>query len=63
MISQIQHAIVEKSLALCDLSADFRFGQLMTTRGFLSKDSENQSLWEIEDEQLSSFIWLNSASD
>ena len=61
MISQIQQAIIEKLLALCDLSADIRFGQLMANLGFLSEEFENQSLWEIEDDQLLNVIEIHLA--
>jgi len=61
MNSQIQHAIVEKLLALCDLSANIRFGQLMANLGFLSEEFENQSLWEIDDEQLLNVIEIHLA--
>jgi hypothetical protein len=61
MISQIQQTIVEKLLALCDLSADIRFGQLMANLGFLSEEFENQSLWDIEDEPLLNVIEIHLA--
>ena len=52
MISPIRQTIIEKLLALCDLSSEIRFGQMMANLGFLSEEFENQSLWDIEDEQL-----------
>ncbi len=56
MISTNQQTIIEKLLVLCDLSPDIRFGQLMANLGFLSEEFENQSLWDIEDEQLLNVI-------
>ena len=61
MISPNQQTIVEKLLALCDLSPDIRFGQLMANLGFLSEEFENQSLWDIEDEQLLKVIEIHLA--
>ena len=59
MIPPIQQTIVEKLVALCDLSADIRFGQLLANLGFLSEEFENQSLWDIEDEQLLNVIEIH----
>ena len=61
MISPIQQTIVEKLLALCDLSPDIRFGQLLANLGFLSEEFENQSLWDIEDEPLLNVIEIHLA--
>lgn len=61
MIPPIQQTIVEKILALCNLSPDIRFGQLMANLGFLSEEFENQSLWDIEDEQLLNVIEIHLA--
>ena len=61
MISPIQQTIVEKLLALCDLSSEIRFGQMMANLGFLSEEFENQSLWDIEDEQLLKVIEIHLA--
>jgi hypothetical protein len=61
MISPSQQTIVEKLLALCDLSPDIRFGQLLANLGFLSEEFENQSLWEIEDDQLLKVIEIHLA--
>ena len=61
MIPPIQRTIVEKLLASCDLSPDIRFGQLVAFLGFLSEEYENQSLWDIEDEQLLNVIEIHLA--
>ena len=61
MIPPIQQTIVEKILALCDRSPDIRFGQLIANLGFLSEEFENQSLWEIEDDQLLNVIEIHLA--
>ncbi|MCX7419132.1 MAG: hypothetical protein NT013_06295 [Planctomycetia bacterium] len=61
MISPIQQTIVEKLLTLCSLSPDIRFGQLLANLGFLSEEFENQSLWDIEDEQLLNVIGTHLA--
>ena len=61
MISPIQQTIVEKLLALCDLSPDIRFGQLLANLGFLSEEFENQSLWDIEDQPLLNVIEIHLA--
>ena len=44
--------ILEKLTCLQELSPDVRFGQLLAHLGFLVEDQTDQSLWEIEDEQL-----------
>jgi hypothetical protein len=61
MIQPIQQTIAERILALCDLSPDVRFGQLLANLGFLSEEFENQSLWDIEDERLLSVIEIHLA--
>ncbi len=59
MISPIQRAIVEQLLTLCDLSPDIRFGQLLANLGFLSEEFEDQSLWDIEDEQMLKIVEIH----
>ena len=61
MISPRQQTIIEKLSALCDLSPDIRFGQLLANLGFLSEEFEDQSLWDIEDEQLLNVIEIHLA--
>jgi hypothetical protein len=47
-----QHEFLEKLACLCKLSPDVRFGQLLANLGFLVEDQTDQTLWDIEDEQL-----------
>ena len=61
MIPPTQQTIVEKLLALCELSPDIRFGQLLANLEFLSEEFENQSLWDIEDEPLLRVIEIHLA--
>jgi hypothetical protein len=43
---------LEKLACLWDLSPDVRFGQLLANLGFLVEDQTDQSLRDVEDEQL-----------
>jgi hypothetical protein len=47
-----QHELLEKLAVLWELSPEVRFGQLLANLGFLAEDRTDQSLWDIEDEQL-----------
>ena len=61
MISPTQQRLVEKLLAMCDLSPDVRFGQILANLGFLSEEFESQSLWDIEDEQFLNVVEMHLA--
>ena len=61
MISPTQQRLVEKLLAMCDLSPDVRFGQILANLGFLSEEFESQSLWDIEDEQFLNVVEIHLA--
>jgi hypothetical protein len=52
MTPATQHEFLEKLACLCDLSPDVRFGQLLANLGFLVEDQTDQSLRDVEDEQL-----------
>ncbi len=52
MISPIQQAILDKLARICELSPDIRVGQMLAHLGFLSEDSDGQSLGVVEDEAL-----------
>jgi hypothetical protein len=43
---------LEKLACLCELSPDVRFGQLLANLGFLVEDQTDQTLWDVEDDQL-----------
>ena len=47
-----QHVLLEKLACLWDLSPEVRFGQLLANLGFLVEDQTDQSLWDVEHEQL-----------
>ena len=47
-----QHELLEELAALWELSPEVRFGQLLANLGFLVEDQTDQSLWEVEDDQL-----------
>jgi hypothetical protein len=47
-----QHELLEKLASLWELSPDVRFGQLLANLGFLVEDQTDQSLWDVEDEEL-----------
>lgn len=52
MTPTTQHELLEKLTCLWELSPDVRFGQLLANLGFLVEDQTDQSIWDIEDEQL-----------
>jgi hypothetical protein len=47
-----QHELLDKLAVLWESSPEVRFGQLLANLGFLVEDRTDQSLWDIEDEQL-----------
>lgn len=52
MIQAVQHTILQKLGALCELSPDVRLGQLVAHLAFLAEDTCERTLWDIEDEDL-----------
>jgi hypothetical protein len=52
MTPTAQHEFVEKLASLWRLSPDVRFGQLLANIGLLVEANTNQSLWNVEDEDL-----------
>jgi hypothetical protein len=44
--------IIQRLAALCDLSPDVRFGQLVAHLGFLAEDMYGRTLWDVEDDEL-----------
>ena len=53
MTPTTQHELITKLADLWELSPDVRFGQLLANIGFLVEDQTDQSLWDVEDTQLS----------
>jgi hypothetical protein len=47
-----QPELLEKLACLWELSPDVRFGQLLANLAFLVKDQTDQSLWDVEDDEL-----------
>ena len=52
MIQTIQQDILRSLAALCELSPEVRFGQLIANLGFLAEDMSDRNLWDIEDAEL-----------
>ena len=52
MINSNQQEILRKLSRLAELSQGIRLGQLLTHLGFLAEDMFDQSLADLEDEQL-----------
>jgi hypothetical protein len=52
MISSTQQDFLRKVSRLAELSPGIRLGQLLTHLGFLAEDMFDQSLADLEDEQL-----------
>ena len=61
MIPQIQQAIFDRISSLCAMSPDIRMGQMFANLGILSEAFANQSLWDIEDDQLLKIIEIHHA--
>jgi hypothetical protein len=52
MITPTQQELLKRIAQLCELSPDVRFGQLLFHLGFLVEDQRDQSIRDVEDEQL-----------
>jgi hypothetical protein len=52
MIQPLHQDILRSLAALCELSPNVRFGQLIANLGFLAEDMSDRTLWEIEDAEL-----------
>lgn len=52
MIQPMQQDILRSLAALCELSPEVRFGQLIANLGFLAEDFFNRNLWDIDDSEL-----------
>jgi hypothetical protein len=52
MTPATRHELLEMLAVMWELSPEVRFGQLLANLGFLVEDRTDQSLWEVEDEQL-----------
>ena len=52
MTPTTRHELLQKLATLWELSPDVRFGQLLANIGFLVEAQTDQSLWDIEDEQI-----------
>lgn len=52
MIQPIQQQLIRELTAICELSPDVRFGQLLANLGFLAEDHPGRSLWDIDDQEL-----------
>ena len=52
MREPLKQDILRSLAALCELSPEVRFGQLLATLGFLAEDLTDRSLWDIEDAEL-----------
>lgn len=52
MISPIREEILEKLQRVSALAPELRFGQLIANLAFLAAGPWNETLWDLEDEQL-----------
>ncbi len=52
MIEFTKKEILQKLGAICALTPDVRFGQMIANLAFLAEDTSEQTLWDIEDEDL-----------
>ncbi len=56
MIQPTQRDILNSLAALCELSPNVRFGQLIANLSFLTEDMSDRTLWDIEDTELLKII-------
>ena len=56
MIQPTQRDILNSLTAICELSANVRFGQLIANLSFLAEDMSDRTLWDIEDTELLKII-------
>ncbi len=59
MIPETKREVLAVLAELCDLSPEVRMGQLLAHLGFLGEDQVERSLWDIDDEQLLSILYLH----
>jgi hypothetical protein len=52
MIQPTRQEILERLARLSELAPDMRFGQLIASLAFMAAGPWDQSLWDLEDEQL-----------
>ena len=56
MIDPVRHEILEGIKRLSESAPDLRFGQMIANLAFLASGPWNETLWNLEDEQLLSAI-------
>jgi hypothetical protein len=52
MITPVRQEILRKLEQLSDIAPDMRFGQLIANMAFLAAGPFDETLWDLEDEQL-----------
>jgi hypothetical protein len=52
MINPVRHDILKQLERLSELAPDIRFGQLVANLAFLAAGPWDETLWNLEDEQL-----------
>ena len=52
MISPVREEILRKLARISELTPELRFGQLIANLAFLADGPWNETLWDLEDEQL-----------
>lgn len=61
MIDPTRQAILDELANLSRLTPDVRFGQLIANLSFLALGPRNESIWQVEDEQLLATIRSHAA--
>ena len=56
MISPLRQEILQRLTRLSELAPDVRFGQLIANLAFLASGRWDETLWDLEDEELLSAI-------
>jgi hypothetical protein len=61
MINPVREEILRKLYGISELAPELRFGQLIANLAFLANGPWNETLWDLEDEQLLAAIKQHQA--
>ncbi|HYV36796.1 MAG TPA: hypothetical protein VE988_13900 [Gemmataceae bacterium] len=56
MITPVRHRIMQQLERVSDLAPEYRFGQLIANLAFLAKGPWDQTLWDLEDDELTAAL-------
>jgi hypothetical protein len=52
MMNPVRHELLQILAELSDLAPEVRFGQLVVNLSYLARGLSNESIWDMEDEEL-----------